>query len=536
MATVPEPPVPEPPVPELTSYDHVPYKSFPFRQSHPDRLATIATLHGLTIPKIENSRILEIGCASGGNLLPIADQYPSCQCVGIDLSSHQIAAGNRIREAAGLENVSLRVQDVRELASSDQTFDFVISHGVYSWIPDDAQESLLQACGKLLSPNGVAYVSYNTYPGWHMRGMIRDMMAYHTRSIESPEDRVRKARALLHFLTESVPTEGSPYGLLLKQELGQLQDKEDYYLLHEHLEEFNQPTYFSQFVERAQAWGLQYLGEADYSVMSIDNFSPTVTAMLQNLAADIIETEQYMDFVRNRMFRQTLLCRKECKIERTVSANRLSGLYIASNTRPEGDVDSPDSDEPMTFLAGGSVTKTTNPGVKAALIHLGRTWPKFIPFAELLGIARSLTTGRIALIDTASELRGNDRLGEALLRCYATGHVELSVNPPQFSSVVAQCPDAGLLNRVMAAQRMPITNARHESIHLSDIERRILVMLDGNHDSSQLVAAIVSGVQKNEIVVHDRGICVSDPAAIERLANEVVDEMLKKLARQTLLR
>lgn len=170
-----------------TSYDRVPYKSHPFRQSHPDRLAVIATLHGMSPPPIERARVLELGCASGGNLLPIADQFPEGTFLGLDLSSRQIQDGQRLIERAGLKNVELRHQDILTFDAPPESFDYILCHGVFSWVPDAVQRKILDICGKCLSPNGVAYVSYNTYPGWHMRGMVRDIMRYRAQFFDKPE-------------------------------------------------------------------------------------------------------------------------------------------------------------------------------------------------------------------------------------------------------------------------------------------------------------------------------------------------------------
>jgi SAM-dependent methyltransferase len=161
-----------------TSYDEVPYKSYPYRQSHPERLATIATLFGMSTRPIEKARVLEIGCAAGGNLIPMADRLPESEFIGVDFSKRQIADGQAVISEVGLKNVRLAHGDVRKLDTELGKFDYILSHGVYSWIPDDAQDALLAACGKHLAPQGVAYISYNTYPGWHMRGMIRDIMSY----------------------------------------------------------------------------------------------------------------------------------------------------------------------------------------------------------------------------------------------------------------------------------------------------------------------------------------------------------------------
>ena len=178
-----------------TSYDEVPYESHPYPQSHPDRLATIATLFGMKPAPIARCRVLELGCATGGNLIPLAASLPESEFVGIDGSTRQIADGQALIDTLKLGNVKLRCADFNEVGDEGQ-FDYIIAHGVYSWIADDLQEKLLEICGKLLSPNGVAYVSYNSYPGWHMFDMARNAMLFRIRGMTEPEERAKTAREL----------------------------------------------------------------------------------------------------------------------------------------------------------------------------------------------------------------------------------------------------------------------------------------------------------------------------------------------------
>ena len=133
-------------------------------------------------------------------------------------------------------NIELRQFDITQITREFGEFDYIIAHGVYSWIPPNARDHLLRVCKENLSPNGVAYVSYNVYPGWHMRGMIRDMMLYHARQFPDIGTQVQQARALLDFLGETVPTENSPFGMMLKLELQTLRKQDDSYIAHEFLE------------------------------------------------------------------------------------------------------------------------------------------------------------------------------------------------------------------------------------------------------------------------------------------------------------
>src|SRR5262249_35844812 len=150
-----------------------------------------------------------------------------------------------------------------------------------------------------LQPDGITYVSYNTYPGWHLRGMVREMLRYHVRQFPDPREQVQQARALLDFLLESLGDRESAYGKMLKREADLLAGASDTYVYHEHLEDANYPLYFHQFMERAAARGLQYLAEAQPSPLPAD-LSPNVRATLERLAGDLIQGEQYLDFVRFR--------------------------------------------------------------------------------------------------------------------------------------------------------------------------------------------------------------------------------------------
>ena len=178
--------------------------------------------------------------------------FPDSHIVGVDLSARQIADGTKAVEELGLQNIELKHASITDVDESYGQFDYIICHGVYSWVPAAVQDKILDIIAKQMSPNGVAYISYNTYPGWHMRGMIRDMMRYHSGRFNTPQLRTQQARALLDFLSQSVKQDGSAYSLLLKQELETLKHQADHYLYHEHLEENNEPLYFHQFASRAQ--------------------------------------------------------------------------------------------------------------------------------------------------------------------------------------------------------------------------------------------------------------------------------------------
>ena len=228
------------------SYEEIPYPNDPYPSSHPDHLATVAILSGLTPPSVPSCRVLELGCARGGNLIPMAAAIPGAQFVGIDSSSRQVHEACTLIDRLGLQNVRIEVQDIRDFGTEIGAFDYIICHGTFSWVAADVQEKILDIAARGLAPDGVFYVSYNTYPGWHFRGLVREMMRHHTRRSKQPETIAREARHILQFVTASAMAIEPVYSNLLKQELDYVTARSDSYLLHDHLEMVNDPIYFAR--------------------------------------------------------------------------------------------------------------------------------------------------------------------------------------------------------------------------------------------------------------------------------------------------
>ena len=207
-----------------SSYEVVPYHGRPSGESHPDTLATIATLFGMKPPSVPHARVLEIGCASGENLIPMAAELPEGRFLGIDASERQVAEGRATIEAAGLGNVELRRMDLLDAGPDLGTFDYIVCHGVFSWVTPAVQQGILSLIAATLAPTGLAYVSYNTYPGWHMRGIVRDAMLFHIDGEADPREGIRKGREVLDFLVQ-LPWGPENYYLTMVQDLRERSSK-----------------------------------------------------------------------------------------------------------------------------------------------------------------------------------------------------------------------------------------------------------------------------------------------------------------------
>ncbi len=358
----------------LPAYDALPYESTAVTASNPDTLATVALLRGLRAPSPDQCRILELGCAEGGNLIPLALALPKSAFLGVDLSLEQIRTGQRLQAELAIANLEFRHASILDIDETYGTFDYILCHGVYSWVAPPVQDKILEICRRRLAPDGVAYVSYNVYPGWGLTGTLREMLRYQVRDAAGGPAQVRAARSFLTRLGDLLRGEERPLTTLLREDLAVIGKASDPYLVHEYLEKDNHPVYFHEFVERAQAWGLRYLGETAASTMVVDNLRPEVARELIALARDAIHLEQLMDLLRGRSFRNTLLCHTEVPSADGFVSTAVPSMYIASPlvaVAEDPDLVTTHAEEFQT--PQGETLTTNNPLVKTAAGLLGRS-------------------------------------------------------------------------------------------------------------------------------------------------------------------
>jgi len=144
------------------AYDRVPYNSQPASQTHPDHLAALATLFGLSPAPVEKCRVLELGCGNGANLIPMALTFPGSRFAGVDLAGVPIAAAQALAVELGLENIVFQQLDIMDLDPGFGEFDYIVAHGVYSWVPPAVRDKLMAICRANLAPNGVSLLSATT--------------------------------------------------------------------------------------------------------------------------------------------------------------------------------------------------------------------------------------------------------------------------------------------------------------------------------------------------------------------------------------
>jgi SAM-dependent methyltransferase len=509
--------------PTATSYEEVPYANDPYPASHPDHLATVAKLAGLAPAPPDRCRVLELGCARGGNLIPMAAALPQSEFIGIDSSPHQIDLAREVTGALGLGNIALHSQDILDIDPGIGPFDYIICHGTFSWVPAQVRDKILDVAARDLAPNGLAYISYNAYPGWHSRGLVRELMCYHARRFNTPADRAAAARGILQFIAESVSPRDSLYRGQLKEELDYIRQGSDLHLLHDHLEAVNDPVYFHEFVALARSKGLEFVSEVQSNLVAYENFPPAVMKGLRDLSADDVEFEQFVDFLINRKFRQSVLCRRALTPLRTARPEALHGLYVSAAR--------------AKFLA--PIRFRNEPLLKAALGALNDVWPGSLSFESLL---RAAAARLAAPADPrrAQVARDSQDLRADLLLLYTHKAIELSTLPPSFVVELSEKPVASPLARLQAQAGNTVTNLRHEAGQLNEFGRHVVRYLDGAHDRAAIVKALAESAEDDRSKPSGAGQAGSGvPVAHERppgtALEEKLEDCLKKLARFALL-
>jgi SAM-dependent methyltransferase len=455
-----------------TAYDAVPYPCAAYPQTHPDRLGTIATLYGMSPAPAEQCRVLEIGCSDGGNIIPMAFALPGSSFTGIDLAARPIAAGRAFVERLGLRNITLLQQDLAAPAVELGSFDYIIAHGLYAWVAPPLQDRLLAVCGAQLAPQGVAFVSYNAYPGARVREMLRDMMLYHLRPYSEPKERIDEAKGLLRFLSRSWPEAAG-----LRHWIGKVADVsmkgKEGTLYHDELNEEYRPAYFHEFVDHAARHGMQYLGEAEFFEMNDGSVPEEALETLRRFGPEeFIQKEQYLDFLRCRMFRQTLLCHREIALTREIPSDVLPRFLVETRAHPSSRSQDPASGGEEEYQTSfGSKMATKDAVIQKLMARLEQDWPRAVAFRDLVGPEPA-----------AAALAG------FVLRMFGSGLVDLRLNAAPFTLDPGERPEASRLARIQLEDRPRVTNLCHADLFIESPQVRSLIrLLDGTRDRTALL-------------------------------------------------
>ena len=455
------------------AYDRTPYESGCFPFTHPARMGAVARLHGIEAPLPQNCRVLEIGCAMGQNLLPLALQYPQAHFVGVDLSVVQIARAKAAAKELAINNVELLHGDIRAL--QDQLrgpFDFIICHGVYSWVPPTVRDGILRCCARHLAEHGVVMISFNALPGGCEFRRTRDLVLSLTAGIDVSDlpERHRQARAALETLLRDT---GEHLDAAMRSAIQTFIDAPASYAIHEYLSDYNEAFSLGMFTAHLEPHGLRYLADAQLDIAGarerLAQRSGLTTRGMGPLAL-----EETLDALVGNAFRRALIVRDTAHHGRYPDLEALRSMAVACRFAEVTEAaDGTEITAPMTLQTpAGRTLRLLLPAAKDAARRVLRGQPCYVPVASVLA-DRTSPEAEIVL--------------KTLLRLATEGFVDLVTSP---LAIAAELPDPPRLwpwaAYALRSGAGLFCGTTHEPREMTSEMRWLLQTIDGHRPVSEL--------------------------------------------------
>lgn len=451
--------------PVLDLYQSSVYQAMSHPSTDPAVSAVAARLAGLEVAAPADARFLEIGCAAGHNLLPLAARWPESHFVGIDFSTAAIQEARETAAQAGLHNVEFIETDLRAYApGGGVAFDFIIAHGVYSWVPEDVRQALMDLCSARLSANGLALISYNTLPGWSLRKTLVDL----TKRLATTGAAGGDPEEILAFLATAAGNH-SPYARHLTSVLHAMFGKGAGPLRFDDFGPVNDPCAFLDFTGHAARCGLRYLGESQLADDLPASLALGSAEILKPLAKDPLALQQTIDVLTNRTFRRSLLCRADAPVEKRISA---AGVLDFSVCCPHAVVQITGG-VCLLNRSGDELARFETPLAAAFFSNLSAT--QAVPVHEVVGLM-------------PEGLDPHRRLPQMVVDSARRGLVLLRDEPLRFDTAIPAFPNLGPLRLIAARRSQPLTDLYHTPCPLAESWRQIATAMDGSRPVEELAA------------------------------------------------
>ncbi len=468
---------------EMTNngYDEIAYDTVPQIQGNIRLLETVADLYEKEPIDIRRCRVLELGTATGKTIIPQAEEFAESEFIGIDLSQRQIDDGRRLVDELGLKNIRLRCANILDVGPDWGAFDYMIVHGIYSWVPQGVQEKILDICRENLSPNGVAMISYNTYPGWNFKETIRNLMLYHVRianSFENGDAEVREAKNVLGRLAEIKSRQNGYDAPFYAQMQRLLAGEENSYVYHEFLEDENNPCYFAEFQRRLQTCGLTHLSDVDWRYVGVCLQQKNIGDFLRDVKSQR-DIEQYVDFFVNRSFRSSIVCR----------ATKTEDVHFRQDLSRRYAMRLPEAVEIVRADDAGWMLRLSDPGSVSVSFRLTAS-----PFHDT--IVRYFAANRpewFTLIQLDNEFRyenafDRNALESMLSTLIRLGILKIALHPAASPSRMPERPTVRGFARALAKRNQSVVpTPDFEFLRLDSLRKTLLPLLDGTRTVAEIV-------------------------------------------------
>lgn len=490
------------------AYDKHLYESNAFSYTSPRHLRAAAHLYGLSSVPLKQARVLELGCAGGGNLLPFALSHPEAQIVGVDLSAVQVEQGLSLIQALRLGNMTLHAMSLTDITPDFGQFDYIIAHGVFSWVPHEVRLAILRIVRENLSPCGLAYISYNTYPGWKANDILRDAMLLHAQATPDHADKLLSAKTMLSLLAEGAASQ-NPLGTALKAAVHQLRQHSDFYVAHEYLETFNTPCYLLEFAELCQQESVLHVGDAEPHLEMAISYGDKVKHHHAQISANqpLIMRQQYLDFAVGRPFRKSLVVHaaQHEHILPDPEPGRIVDLRWAGFFRPDTPQQAVASNMQHFKNHAQRTLATQDPAMLAVISVLSAAWPASLDIMTLLERARP------QMHDSPDSDHANRSLLAAMHTLFRLGrlHYGLEADPYQGYDLAAVREHPMLIPgalEILEQRRTPgfgigLFNLWHDAVqlHLEDAEYWLLRCMDGKRSAAELKGLLRDALHRGQV-------------------------------------
>ncbi len=507
-------------------YDAIPYTPQPFAQTHPQQLAILGRLFGIASTDPGRCRVLELGAATGGNLIPMAWYYPQCEFVGIELEPSQVAAGQALIEELGLTNIRFLQGDILTVdVLALGKFDYIIAHGVFSWIPENVRDAMLRLYKQCLQPNGIGYISYNASPGWHARGMVREMLLYHIRDIKDPVAQLNAALEFIDLMVDTLTSQESSLARYLLEEFHYLQHANHSYVFHEFLEPYNHSYLFSDFIYLLEQNGLNFVCESQLASMFAQRYGDRAEAFADTVD-DGVRRETYLDFFNQRTLRESLICHAELQPDYAIDLDLLQQISVVSQLAPPQHLETGKAKAQLFTLPGGRKYSVTDPVAKLMLKRLYHAYPNALPCASLFQ----------EIIDNSTiRYEQGDEWQHEIFSLFVSGALQLVASPTSLESAIKSRPQAHALARAQARDKHPITGYWHDVIDGDSFTLALIQRLDNMSDIEHLVDSMTQELADGKLCLPGLNIKTINPAKLRVQVENNIQRLLQLFCRQGLL-
>lgn len=455
--------------------------ALPIARSHPDVLALVAHLFGHRAPEPRKAAIVELGCADGGNLVPLAALLPEAKFLGMDARPSALQQAEAFAKRVGVRNIRWLARPIDQLPAGIGKFDYVICHEPLTNLRFGVQQLVLSTMKQLLAPKGVGYLSHGCRPGVAATASPEVSATQLLKDASSGDDITRR------------------------------------------LNERSAGLLFTELAERLAHEGLQYLGDADFTTMFASNAGQAVDQVVRRVAHHgIVAVEQALDYLRGRQYRETLVCHAGIELARQVTPDRLKGLYLSAMTQ---ETRSPTPGGAARYQAqSGAYITTASPALQHVMQMLGAKYPVRYTLRQMLSRMHSLTDRDRAVL-TSSIFVG----------CIS-GAISLSLSPSPAGKSSAT-PTAWAVARDQGRRQPWVSNLQHQLVPLSrlPLHAAAIQALDGSCDANRLARELAADCARRGLVLEDGDAQVAKPSEQLKLLRRWAPRIIEDLSRLGLL-